>query len=372
MSLLETLLILLIAATFTKAAIDADLVRDLPGLTFTPSFKQYSGYLKASSTKHLHYWFLEAETDAKNAPVVLWMNGGPGCSSLDGLLSEHGPFFAEDDGKTLKKNPYSWNKIANMLYMEAPAGVGFSYADDANYTTTDDETALHNHMALRDFLLHYPEFSMNEFFITGESYGGIYVPTLAARIVDDKDFNFKGFAVGNGLSDDAMNDNSIIYFGYYHGLFGTAVWELVVKYCCKNGCSTLGNCNFSTNKDKNCQNAVMQAYAPIQELNMYNMYAECYQGPDSAANATHPHEMFLFKNNFYIQHMLTACAHPLLAACQPPFSSICVGAMPVKSCNCKKAGVRTHQRGAGHMVPQDKPVQALEFFTNFIQNRPYQ
>jgi cathepsin A (carboxypeptidase C) len=46
-------------------------------------------------------------------------------------------------------------------------------------------------MALRDFLLHYPEFSTNEFFIPGESYGGIYVPTLAARIVDDKDFNFK-------------------------------------------------------------------------------------------------------------------------------------------------------------------------------------
>ncbi|ELU16203.1 hypothetical protein CAPTEDRAFT_104617, partial [Capitella teleta] len=203
------------------------------------SIKQYSGYLKASSTKHLHYWFLEAETDAKSAPLVLWMNGGPGCSSLDGLLSEHGPFFVRfctinpeasffffiyrlKMMEKLKKNPYSWNKIANMLYMEAPAGVGFSYADDANYTTTDDETALHNHMSLRDFLLHYPEFSTNEFFITGESYGGIYVPTLAARIVDDKDFNFKGFAVGNGLSDDAMNDNSIIYFGYYHGLFGTA------------------------------------------------------------------------------------------------------------------------------------------------------
>jgi cathepsin A (carboxypeptidase C) len=53
----------------------------------------------------------------------------------------------------------------------------------------------------------------------------------------------------------------------------------------------------------------MQAYAPIQELNMYNMYAECYQGPDSAANATHPHEMFLFKNNFYIQHMLTVSSY---------------------------------------------------------------
>lgn len=78
-----------------------------------------------------------------------------------------------------------------MLYMEAPAGVGFSYADDGNYTTNDDQTALDNHMALRYFIMHFPEYAQNEFFITGESYGGIYVPTLAARIVDDSDFNFK-------------------------------------------------------------------------------------------------------------------------------------------------------------------------------------
>lgn len=77
-----------------------------------------------------------------------------------------------------------------------------------------------NYVALQNFFKKFPEYRKNEFYITGESYGGIYVPTLSARVVDDKNFNFKGFAVGNGLSNVEMNDNSLIYFTYYHGLIG--------------------------------------------------------------------------------------------------------------------------------------------------------
>lgn len=107
-----------------------------------------------------------------------------------------------------------------MIYLEAPAGVGFSYSQDKNYTTDDDQVALDNHMALKNFFLKFPEYAKNDFYITGESYGGIYVPTLSARVVDDTAINFKGFVVGNGLSDDEMNSDSLVYFAYYHGLIG--------------------------------------------------------------------------------------------------------------------------------------------------------
>lgn len=262
------------------AAITGDLVRNLPGLTFKPTFKHYSGYLKATGTRKLHYWFTESSGNPSSDPLVLWMNGGPGCSSLDGLLTEHGPFRVQDDGKTINKNPFSWNRVANMLYLEAPAGVGYSYSDDQNYTTTDDQVSLDNYWALKYFLIHYPEFAQNDFFITGESYGGVYVPTLAARIMEDNTFNFKGFAVGNGLTDYTLNGNSLIYFGYYHGLFGSKLWGKLLSSCCA-GSPDKNRCNFVENTDPDCRNLINEAMSVIGQLNMYNLYAECYRGPST-------------------------------------------------------------------------------------------
>jgi cathepsin A (carboxypeptidase C) len=73
---------------------------------------------------------------------------------------------------------------------------------------------------LKNFFQKFPEYKKNDFYVSGESYGGVYVPTLSVRVVDDMDINFKGFIVGNGLSDDDMNMNSLVYFAYFHGLIG--------------------------------------------------------------------------------------------------------------------------------------------------------
>ncbi|KAF6771000.1 hypothetical protein AHF37_10151 [Paragonimus kellicotti] len=92
-----------------------------PGLSTQPSFAHFSGYLVGSTDNfHLHYWFLEAVERPEQAPLVLWLNGGPGCSSLNGLLMENGPFIVSD---------VLIGMFANVLYLEAPAGVGYSYAE---------------------------------------------------------------------------------------------------------------------------------------------------------------------------------------------------------------------------------------------------
>ncbi|XP_033755700.1 lysosomal protective protein-like [Pecten maximus] len=253
-----------------------DLIVSMPGLKTQPPWKQYSGYLNATGNKKLHYWFLESQNNPHTDPVVLWMNGGPGCSSDLGLLSEHGPFRINSDGKTVYYNSYSWNTVANMIYLEAPAGVGYSYSPDKDYKTDDDQVALDNHLALKHFFLKFPEYKANEFFVTGESYGGIYVPTLSARLVDDSSFNFQGFVVGNGLSDGEMNTDSLIYFEYYHGLIGDKVWADLTEVCCGGN---ITRCSFLANAKGNlaCEHLVSGALGIVYSsgLNVYNLYGPC-------------------------------------------------------------------------------------------------
>ncbi|RCN34598.1 serine carboxypeptidase [Ancylostoma caninum] len=162
-----------------------DLVTDLPGLTWTPNFKHYSGYLAASPGNYLHYWLTESQGSPKDDPLILWLNGGPGCSSLGGLFEELGPFHINSDGTTLFENVFSWNKVGNVLFMEAPRDVGFSYrasnVSDSNYN--DDYTASDNVLALASFFAKFPEYKNRPFFITGESYGGVYVPTLTSALI---------------------------------------------------------------------------------------------------------------------------------------------------------------------------------------------
>ena len=91
--------------------------------------------------RRVFYWFVEAAApiDPATAPLTLWTNGGPGCSGLFGLLEEMGPFRPTKDGGALAANPYSWNRLSNIVYVEVPVGVGFSYSGDPKDYRTGDQ-----------------------------------------------------------------------------------------------------------------------------------------------------------------------------------------------------------------------------------------
>lgn len=204
-------LLLAMVVVGLNAAPAEDEVTQLPGWSGPLPSPHYSGYLASSETKKLHYYLVASEGDPAVDPVTLWFNGGPGCSSLDGFLYEHGPFrvaYSGGSSPTLSRFNYSWSRLTTMVYVEAPCGVGFSHstADDptADYQCTDDTAAEDNLAAVESLFAKFPEFRTRDLYLTGESYAGIYVPTLAeAILLKGEDYTgapLKGIAVGNGCS----------------------------------------------------------------------------------------------------------------------------------------------------------------------------
>lgn len=99
--MLFQILLLLFAVIFGMESHE-DEIKSLPGLNFTINFKHYSGHLKTTNKRALFYWFVESQNNPATDPLIFWFNGGSGCSSLLGLLSEMGPYLVNDDGETLR------------------------------------------------------------------------------------------------------------------------------------------------------------------------------------------------------------------------------------------------------------------------------
>jgi carboxypeptidase C (cathepsin A) len=137
---------------------------------------------------HIHYWLSESEGDPSTDPVVFWMNGGPGGSSLIGGLTENGPFYLDDRSFTdpsykktgvpkLFHREMTWAHMANMVYVETPAMTGFSYCDN-DCAWNDDTTADAHYQMTLAFFDAFPKFHGRDLYFTGESYGAL--PSLTA------------------------------------------------------------------------------------------------------------------------------------------------------------------------------------------------
>lgn len=194
------------------AAPSEELVENLPSFG-KPLSQHYSGYLNATDGCdtasngycYIHYWLALADNDWKDKPLILWLNGGPGSSSILGFLQELGPLLINATGG-LMVNPFSWTKLANVVVIESPVGVGYSYCETqvngGICRNTDRYTASSARAAMVDLFAKFPEFQSSDFFITGESYAGVYIPTLAYEIIThNKDYPdvhipLKGLAVG--------------------------------------------------------------------------------------------------------------------------------------------------------------------------------
>ncbi|GAA5876309.1 hypothetical protein JCM3774_003719 [Rhodotorula dairenensis] len=191
----------------------ADLYVDhLPGLASDARLQLFAGNVPASSPRtaapvadnesdaHLYFLLARNKHIPKRERLVLWLNGGPGCSSFDGSLVELGPVRINDDGTLRVVEGTAWNEYANVLFLDQPAGTGYSYVtknDDVHELDTAAQQVVN---FLANFYKIFPEYATMDTFIAGESYAGQYIPYIADAIGKTTIIGtpLKGLMIGSG------------------------------------------------------------------------------------------------------------------------------------------------------------------------------
>uniref|UniRef100_A0A1E5UNE4 Carboxypeptidase n=1 Tax=Dichanthelium oligosanthes TaxID=888268 RepID=A0A1E5UNE4_9POAL len=230
-----------------------DRILGLPGQPNGVAFDMYGGYVTVDEQagRALYYWFQEADrstADPATAPLLLWLNGGPGCSSIgSGALEELGAFRVDKDGEKLLLNEYAWNKAHD------------------SYTF------------LVKWFERFPQYKYRDFYIAGESYGGHYVPQLSQLVyrnnigVERPFINFKGFMVGNGVTDDGTDMIGMFEYWWHHGLISDETLESGLKVCLDG--STL------IKASPECQKIMDKATEEQGNIDVYSIYTPpCEKG----------------------------------------------------------------------------------------------
>ncbi|CAA6660343.1 unnamed protein product [Spirodela intermedia] len=247
-------------------------------------FRQYAGYIDVDrkAGRSLFYYFAEADGDAHEKPLTLWLNGGPGCSSIGGgAFTELGPFFPRGDGRGLRINKHSWNKVSNLLFVESPAGVGWSYSNrTSDYTTGDNSTAYDLLTFLHQWFKKFPELRSRDLFLTGESYAGHYIPQLAEVLLRynkksrDFKFNVKGLAIGNPLLNLDRDVPATYEYFWSHGMISDELGLKIMNDCDFEDYVFEGHHNVS----KSCTDAIEEANRIVGDyINNYDVILDvCY------------------------------------------------------------------------------------------------
>ncbi|WCJ19283.1 Serine carboxypeptidase-like [Euphorbia peplus] len=196
----------------------------------------HAGYYKIANShaSRMFYFFFESRNSKKD-PVVIWLTGGPGCSSELAMFYENGPFTIAKN-MSLLWNEYGWDQASNLLYVDQPIGTGFSYSSDPR-DIRYNEAGVSNDLYdfLQAFFAEHPEYVNNDFYITGESYAGHYIPAFAARVhqgnkaKEGTHINLKGFAIGNGLTDPAIQYKAYTDYALDMGLIKKSDYDLISK-----------------------------------------------------------------------------------------------------------------------------------------------
>ncbi|XP_009343914.2 serine carboxypeptidase-like 7 isoform X1 [Pyrus x bretschneideri] len=243
---LQVLLLFLLFHIYVAAS-SWSIINSLPGFPGDLPFKLETGYVGVGDDDdvQLFYYFIESERSPENDPLVLWLTGGPACSGFHTLVYVNiGPLsfdYAHSIGNKpkLKLNPYSWTKVANIIFIDAPVGTGFSYATTwKGYNISDTSHAAQTYQFLRKWLVDHPKFLNNPLYIGGASYSGIVVPVVVQEIADGNEkgvapaMNLKGYVLGNPAIHSAHRyRNYVVPFSHLKALISDELYQSTKTNC---------------------------------------------------------------------------------------------------------------------------------------------
>ncbi|KAI0036241.1 serine carboxypeptidase [Vararia minispora EC-137] len=236
----------------------------------TPGVYQASGYGDIAANKSIWFWFFEARNNPETAPLVAWFNGGPGSSSMIGLFQELGPCRIQNDSTTVEPNPNSYTDFTNVIFVDQPVGVGFSYGTEEVGTSQAAAEDVWTFFQIWFNDSRFSKYKQRNFGIWTESYGGHYGPTFAAHFlrqnaaidrgaVKGTKINLGYLAIGDGLTDPLLQYPGFITYAKtnrYHPLVNDSVLEAgKTAFYSSGGCRDQIAACYKTSEDKICSAA---------------------------------------------------------------------------------------------------------------------
>ncbi|KAK4180452.1 putative carboxypeptidase S1 [Triangularia setosa] len=297
----------------------------------TPSVNQLSGYLTIAEDVNLFFWFFESRHSPATSPLALWLNGGPGCSSMLGLFVENGPCYFLDSSPADSDpvlNQESWNSYANMLYLDQPVGVGFSYGETNINSTTQSSPYIWTF--LQAFFAVKPELSKSQLGLFTESYGGHYGPDII-RFIQEKNkvidknatsavkIDIIALGINNGWIDPLLQFPAYLDFGFsnnYRQLINESQYITGMAQFDEQCIPALQKCTLSTGTAAECNDAYAICYyatgLDVVESGQLDVYDIRDTGEDSATPGTSTYREYLkrpdVKNAIGAQGDYTECS----------------------------------------------------------------
>ncbi|KAM0012311.1 putative peptidase S10, serine carboxypeptidase, alpha/Beta hydrolase [Helianthus debilis subsp. tardiflorus] len=228
---------------FVTLSNSKSIVKKLPGYPGDLPFTLETGYVGIGAENEIQffYYFVESQNDPANDPLLFYLTGGPGTSGLFPFLYQIGPLSIRLDASgtpLLDLNPYPWTKNANVIFLDLPAGVGFSYATTwEGWRSSDSILAKHSYEFLRKWFVEHPNFLSNPLYITGISYMGILVPPVALEVYkgneqgSEPQLNIKGYGIVSPYTDRFTDLNSRLEFAHRVALISDDIYKSTKETC---------------------------------------------------------------------------------------------------------------------------------------------